>query len=190
MGVKKANALKVAFAGSRRSHAFFNIFKEHPETEIVALCDPNQATLAAAGKEIGVTQLYTVYEQMLDEARPDAVVVGSPMHFHVAHSIAALQRNIHVMCEVTAAVSLDEARWLVREAQRSQAVYMMAENCIYMKPNVLVKAMVDAGLFGETFYAEGEYLHDVQKLFFYARRQTDLALLLASRRQWRDLSYP
>jgi predicted dehydrogenase len=61
---------------------------------------------------------------------------------------------------------LDEARWLVREADRSQAVYMMAENCLYMKHNVLIKAMVDAGLFGETYYAEGEYLHDVQKLFF------------------------
>jgi predicted dehydrogenase len=88
------------------------------------------------------------------------------MHFHVAQSIAALQRDIHVMCEVTAAVSLDEARWLVREAGRSRATYMMAENCNFMKTNVLVKAMVDAGLFGETYYAEGEYLHEVQRLFF------------------------
>ena len=49
---------------------------------------------------------------------------------------------------LTAAVSLDEARWLVQECNRTKAVYSMAENCIYMRPNVLVSSMVEAGLFG------------------------------------------
>jgi len=41
---------------------------------------------------------------------------------------------------------------------------MLAENCNYMKPNVLVKALVDHGLFGELYYAEGEYLHELKEL--------------------------
>ena len=35
---------------------------------------------------------------------------------------------------------------------------------MYMKPNVLVQALVEAGLFGETYYAEGEYLHELSVL--------------------------
>ena len=97
-------------------------------------------------------------------ARPDAVVVSSPMQYHAPQAIAALQRNIHVLSEVTAAVSLDECRWLVQASNRSDAVYMMAENYMYMKPNVLVQALVEAGLFGETYYAEGEYLHELSAL--------------------------
>jgi predicted dehydrogenase len=86
------------------------------------------------------------------------------MQFHVAQSIAALQRDIHVLCEVTAAVALDEARWLVQACKTSRAVYMMAENYTYMRPNVLVRAMVDAGVFGDVYYAEGEYIHELSAL--------------------------
>ncbi len=156
--------IKVAFSGARRSGGFFTAFQVHPETQIVALCDPYEPTLAEAGRATGITQLYTVFEKMLDEARPDAVVIASPMQFHVPQAIAALQRGIHVLSEVTAAVSIDEARWLVQECKKSPAVYMMAENYTYMKPNVLVRSMVDAGLFGDVYYAEGEYIHELSSL--------------------------
>ena len=111
--------IKVAFAGAHRSSSFLRAFQAHPETEVVALCDINESVLAEAGKSTGITGLYTLYEKMLDDARPDAVVVATPMQFHVAQSIAALQRNIHVLCEVTAAVSMDEARWLVQACRRA-----------------------------------------------------------------------
>lgn len=159
-----AKDIKVAFAGVRRSSSFFGAFQAHPETHIVALCDVNEQTLAEAGKATGLSQLYITFEAMLEQARPDAVVIATPMQFHVAQSIAALQRNIHVLCEVTAAVSLDEARWLVHACQHSKAVYMMAENYTYMRPNVLVRAMVEAGLFGDVYYAEGEYIHELSAL--------------------------
>lgn len=156
--------IRVAFAGVHRAGSFFKAFQAHPETEIIALCDLNQQTLADVGAAIGVEARYEVYEKMLDETRPDAVVVATPMQFHVAQSIAALQRGIHVLCEVTAAVSMDEAQWLTQACARSSAVYMMAENYTYMKPNVLVRAMVDAGVFGEVYHAEGEYLHELSVL--------------------------
>ncbi len=156
--------LKIAFAGIRRASSFVRAFQSHPETEIVALCDLYQPTLTEAGKALGVDQLYTVYEQMLDEAKPDAVVVATPMQYHAAQAIAALERDIHVLSEVTAAVSLDEARWLVQACRSSQGVYMMAENYIYRKEVVLVQSMVEAGLFGEVYYADGEYIHELSSL--------------------------
>ncbi|MCX6044732.1 MAG: Gfo/Idh/MocA family oxidoreductase [Chloroflexi bacterium] len=156
--------IKVALAGVHRASAFLRAFQLHPQTEIVALCDLNPSALAETGKLIGVSQLYTHYEKMLDDVKPDVVVVATPMQFHAAQSIAALQRNIHVLCEVTAAVGLDEARWLVQACQQSSAIYMMAENCNYSRQNMLLNALVDAGLFGDVYYAEGEYLHNVQTL--------------------------
>lgn len=156
--------IRVAFVGVRRASSFFRAFGAHPETEIAALCDLDERTLAEAGRAVGVSQLYTIYERMLDDVRPDAVVIATPMQFHAAQAIAALERGIHVLSEVTAAVSLDEARWLVQACRRSPAVYMMAENYTYMRPNVLVRAMVEAGLFGEVYYAEGEYIHELSAL--------------------------
>ena len=66
----------------------------------------------------------------------------------------ALEPDAHVMSEVTAGVSIEECCDLVRAARRSKATYMIAENYIYMKPNILVRARARAVLFGETYYAE------------------------------------
>ena len=159
-----AGDIKVAFVGVHRAQSFFPAFQAQPEAQVVALCDVNESALARAGEATGAGALYTSYERMLDEARPDAVVVATPMHYHAAQAIAALQRDISVLSEVTAVVSMDEARWLVEACKRSRGVYMMAENYTYMKPNVLVRALVEAGLFGETYYAEGEYLHELSSL--------------------------
>ncbi len=156
--------IQVAFAGAHRSSGFFKAFEVHPETQIVAICDVNEAVLADAGQATGVSLLYSHFERMLDEARPDAVVVATPMQFHAPQAIAALERGIHVLSEVTAAVSIDEARWLVQRCKASRAVYMMAENYTYMRPNVLVRSLVEAGLFGEVYYAEGEYIHELSVL--------------------------
>ena len=100
-----SSKLKIAFAGIRRASSFVRAFQSHPETEIVALCDLYQPTLTDAGAALGVDKLYTVYEQMLDEVKPDAVVVATPMQYHAAQSIAALERDIHVLSEVTAAAT-------------------------------------------------------------------------------------
>jgi len=154
-----ADEIKVAFAGARRSRSFFPAFRAHPDTRLVAVCDVDEAVLDEAAAAAGVSARYTVFERMLDEARPDAVVVATPMQHHASQAIAALERDISVLSEVTACVSMDEARWLVQACGRSRGSYMMAENYTYMKPNVLVRALVQAGLFGDPYYAEGEYLH-------------------------------
>jgi len=86
------------------------------------------------------------------------------MQWHAPQAIAALERNIHVLCEVTAGVSIEECCQLVRAARRSSAQYMMAENYAYMKNNVLVRELVAQGLFGEVYYGEGAYIHELKAL--------------------------
>jgi predicted dehydrogenase len=166
-----ANRLRVALAGVRRASFYVGAFNAHPDTEIVALCDLNDTLLAEKGQSLGVRHQYLVYERMLDEVEPDAVVIATPMQLHVSQSIAALQRGIHVLSEVPAAVSLDEARWLVDACKRSTALYMMAENYNYLKETMLVTAMVEAGVFGEVYYAEGEYIHELSALHHTADGQ-------------------
>ena len=130
---------------------------------IHAVCDVNAEDLPAAAERLGAAEQYTDYDEMLAKSEIDGVIIGSPMQFHAAQSIAALKQNIHVLCEVTAGISIQECRDLVKAWRASEAVYMMAENYTYMKPNVMVKALVKAGLFGEVYYAEGEYIHELKE---------------------------
>jgi predicted dehydrogenase len=134
------------------------------DVEIRAVCDLNESDLTSARERLGAVEQYTDYEEMLEKADLHAVIIGTPMHLHVPQSIAALQRNLHVLCEVTAGVSVEECRELVAASNASKGVYMMAENYTYMKPNQIVKELVRQGLFGAPYYAEGEYLHELKHM--------------------------
>lgn len=131
---------------------------------IRAVCDTNAEALAAARERLGAREQYTDYGEMLECAELDAVIIGTPMHLHAPMAIAALERGISVLSEVTAAVSVPECRALVAAATTSRGLYMMAENYTYMQPNVIVRELVRRGLFGTPYYAEGEYLHELKGL--------------------------
>ena len=157
--------LNVGIVGAAGRGASFRVaFEAQEVARIHAVCDVRKDELNAAAERLGATEKYTDYEAMLDHAEIDAVVIGTPMHFHVPQALAALSRDIHVLSEVTAGVSVDECRELVKVARASKAMYMMAENYTYTKPNVLVKALVQKGLFGDVYYGEGEYLHELKDL--------------------------
>jgi len=129
-----------------------------------ALCDIDREGLKRIQSETGAAETFTDYQKMLERADIQAVVIGTPMPLHAPMAIAALDRGLHVLSEVTAAVSLEESRDLVAAANRSSGVYMMAENYTFMKPNMMIRDLVARGLFGEPYYAEGEYLHELKEL--------------------------
>jgi len=131
---------------------------------ISAVCDTNVDGLADAARRYGAEHQFSDFETMLDSDCVDAVMIGTPMQFHAPQAIAALDRNIAVFSEVTAGVSIEECRNLVLACNRSNAVYMMGENYAYLRNNVAIREMVRAGLFGELYYAEGEYLHELKTL--------------------------
>jgi predicted dehydrogenase/ribosomal protein S18 acetylase RimI-like enzyme len=141
--------------------------------QVTAVCELDPALRDRMGEACGVPAARRLadYADLL-AAEVDAVVLGTPMQLHAAQAIAALQAGKHVLCEVTAAVSVEECRALAqagRRAAQQGLVYMMAENYCYLRSNVLVRELVTKGAFGDTYYAEGEYIHDVKHL----HHQTD-----------------
>lgn len=157
--------IQLGIAGAcGRGSSFKAVLDALPIFHVRAVCDINAGELPKAAAYLGAEQQYTDYEAMLDREPLDAVLIGTPMPFHVPQSIAALQRNIHVLCEVPAGVHIEECRELVRAATHSKAHYMMAENYLYFRQNILVRELVRQGLFGTTYYAEGEYIHELKEL--------------------------
>ena len=147
-----------------RPTAFLEAFRQSGKAVLAAACDLNAEALENTLNGIPGVERYTDYDEMLEKARLDAVIVGTPMQLHVGQSIKALEKNIHVYSEVTAGVSVEECKALLQAAKGSQAQYMLGENCNYMKPYMVIREMVRAGCFGEVYYAEGEYLHDCREL--------------------------
>ena len=67
----------------------------HDREELFAICDVDESK-----KELYPNVHFcTDYEKMLDDLRPDAVHICTPHYLHAPMVIAALSRNIHVLCE-------------------------------------------------------------------------------------------
>lgn len=153
--------LRVGIVGKRGASAVSGL-RAVEGVEVTAFCERDPAALESQMREHGVTQGFAELVPMLDHV--DAVAIGSPMQYHVPQAVLALEHGKHVLSEVTAAVTLDECWRLLDAVQRSGKTYMLAENYCYFEENVLIREMVRKGLFGEIYFAEGEYVHDVRFL--------------------------
>lgn len=156
---------KVGISGAERGKHFYDILSQNSNVEVISVMDPNQDALNNFQMNCSVAYAVTDYEELLNTGI-DIVVISSPMQFHASQSIQALDKGIHVLSEVTAAVTLDECRELLVATKRSSAKYMLAENYCYIPENICIKNMVREGLFGEIYYGEGEYLHNVHDLHY------------------------
>ena len=87
---------------------------EKVDQDIVAVCDVDRGRLAAAAANhdrLSKARAYTDYRELLDkETDVDAIVIGTPDHWHVPIAIAALDAGRHVYCEKPLAHSVAECR--------------------------------------------------------------------------------
>ncbi len=164
--------IKVGIAGARGLSTVMGL-NALPNVEITALCDLDEAVLNQHGQNLGVAEnhRYRIFDDML-ESDIDAVVIATPMQCHVPQAIAALEAGKHVLSEVTAGVTMDELWWLCESVEKYGKTYMMAENYMYMPQIQLVRELMAKGLFGECYYAEGMYLHNIDPLFVYPNGKT------------------
>jgi len=88
---------------------------------VVAICDVDQRQLDEAQKreEFSQARTYRDYRQLLDqETGVDAVLIGTPDHWHVPICRAALESGKHVYCEKPLAHSIAECHELIELAAK------------------------------------------------------------------------
>ena len=144
--------------------------------EVAALCDIDPVALNNAidmvtnarngRKPVGYSNGPKDYQQLLQRDDLDAVIVAPPIQWHAVMSIDAMKAGKHVLSEVAPALTLDECWGLVRTAEETGKLYMLAENCCYYDDVMMLGNIVRQGLFGELTYAECGYVHDCRFLLF------------------------
>ena len=153
--------LRVGIAGAARGAGYLTGLKAAGDRAALhAVYDPMPEARQRFAADHGAEVVCETYAELVE--RVDLVVVASPQHHHVPQAVAALDAGVHVLSEVPAAVSFEQARELLAACRRSTARYMMAENYCYIRTNLIVAAMARAGAFGDLYYGEGEYLHEMK----------------------------
>jgi len=128
--------------------------------EVVAVCDVVPEKIEKAKEKLGDVPGFTDYHAFL-ETPMDAVYITTYFPEHAPIAICALKKNIHVICECLSNGTMAEGVALVRAAEKSKAIYMLAENYPYMDFNREMQRVYKGGTLGKIMFAEGEYNHPV-----------------------------
>lgn len=106
---RKLNVGVVGIGRMGQSHAL-NLLHKVPRANLLCACSPQDADLAWAEAHLvpyGV-QVFRTFEEMMDASGLEAVIIASLTSLHMAHTTAALDRGIHVLCEKPVCTSIDE----------------------------------------------------------------------------------
>ena len=102
------------------------------EVECGALCDVDQSVLERRKREVeemtSVTPaLYADYRQLLENADLDAVVIGTPDHWHCLQMVEACEAGKDVYCEKPLANSVEESGLMVEAAKRYDRIVQVGQ---------------------------------------------------------------
>ena len=127
--------------------------------DIVALCDFNKRRAEEGIKRLGINiPVFESFDSFLEQDM-DAVILANYFHEHTPFAIKCFSKNIHVFSECISNSTLAEGVELIRAYEKSNSIYMLAENYPQMIFNREMKKVCDSGELGKILYAEGEYNH-------------------------------
>lgn len=112
-------AIGVGGMGMGNMHAFMN----QPGVEVVAVCDVdsnnlNNAANAVEGKYGRKPKAVKDFREVLDMKEIDAVMIGTPDHWHALPFITACEAGKDVFCEKPISHDIREGRMMVGAARR------------------------------------------------------------------------
>ena len=115
---------------------------------IVALCDIDENFLAKAKLKHARAATYFDFRKMLERNDLDAVVVGTPDHFHAVATVAALKSGRHVYCEKPLTHTVSEARIVAETAKKYKRITQMGNQIHATSHYRRVIELVQSGAIG------------------------------------------
>ena len=127
--------------------------------EIVAVCDFHDERREGAKAKLddGVA-IYKDFDEFIEHDM-DAVILANYFHEHAPYAIKCFEKGIHVFSECISNGTMAEGVELIKAFEKSNSIYMLAENYPQMKFNREMKRICDTGTLGKILFAEGEYNH-------------------------------
>jgi predicted dehydrogenase len=129
-----------------------------PHFDYVAACDLEEALAADCARRYGARAVFTDYRRMLDEVRPEAVVVVGPPQLHLEAGLEAAARGIHLFVEKPSAPDLAGAEALAEAFRAAGRIGMVGLFWRHAEAFQRAARLVADPSFGTPLLFDGLYL--------------------------------
>ncbi|HQD11100.1 MAG TPA: Gfo/Idh/MocA family oxidoreductase [Flavihumibacter sp.] len=127
-----------------------------PGAKLVAVCDLYDGRLKEAKTRWG-NDIFTTrsYKEILARKDVDAVIVGTPDHWHQQISIDAMKAGKHVYCEKPMVHDITEGPAVIKAQKETGMVFQVGSQGVSSLGNEKAKELLASGAIGTLNYAEG-----------------------------------
>ena len=130
------------------------------ETEVVALCDTNVATLEKASRDTGIAVTSTDYAEVVRRDDVQAVIIATPNVAHAPIALAAIAAGKHVLCEKPIAMTFADAQKMADAADAAGVRHMTAFTYRFVPAMRYLRHLVARGDLGQPYHYRSCRLQD------------------------------
>ena len=143
---------------------------EVDHVDIVAIADPSfvdgsiKAAAVSALKETAYagslpieSSLYSSTTEMLDQVKPDGVIVATPTEHHLEPSLLSLKAGAHVLIEKPIMANLDECAQVIKLSKSSQKHVLVAHQRRYYSFVETARKIISDGEIGQLVCVSGQW---------------------------------
>jgi predicted dehydrogenase len=133
-------------------------WRELPGVEIAAIYNRTQDKAQRLAAEFGIPADYEDPRALIAEVRPDVLDVITGVETHAQFVHLAAEHRVPVISQKPMAVSLAEAKGMVRTCREAGVPFFVHENWRWQTPIRRLKAVLDEGQIGTAFRARIDFL--------------------------------
>ncbi len=128
------------------------------DVNLIGVCDDYSPHLEQGARYAGPqAKTFSDYRKLLDELKPQAVVIAVPLYLHYKVAVDCLAAGCDVFLEKTMCYTVDEAKKLVAQVATSKRVFQVGlqrrANAIYKQ----AQAMIAAGMIGQVVSIKSQW---------------------------------
>ena len=129
----------------------------HPLARTVAICGRNRKNAESIAKTWEIPQVYADYEEMIDRADLDAIVIATPNSTHYPIAMRALESGLHILCEKPIALTYSQAREMAAAAKAKALKTLVPFTYSFMPTARYLKELIDDGYLGRHYHLNMRY---------------------------------
>ncbi len=115
-------------AGAIAQLAHLPVLSRIKGASLVAICDNDGPKAGALAQRLGVPDIFTDFDEMLDSEELDAVVIATPNHLHEPHVLRALKQKVNVLCERPLSLTIGGVTRILKAAEAADRKVVVGNN--------------------------------------------------------------